>query len=109
MKRVSQSLNNLYGLSPSWKEIDPQTADFEWIQQTRLALLSDRLVSAAPASLHFVGAVRPARLGSSRNLLRLIAVGRARTPYSIIAQIARAIAPVLVETDLLPIIEPLLV
>lgn len=100
--RLADLLENL----PTWQSAI--TGDrLLALESAPLGAFSDRLIVSRPYNVNAVIAVRPRAPDQARTWLRLVTFARFRSQYSIIERMAQALAPAIVSTGVIPIIQPL--
>jgi hypothetical protein len=78
-----------------------------WDERVQLGHFHDSLVLAPPQRVRAVLAVAPLRRNKARApFVPLVTIARFRTEYSVIEAVARSIAPAILTTGIVPIIQP---
>lgn len=91
---------------PSWQE--PGVIEVPWREREALGHFHDALSTTPPRRVWAVIAVSPPQRRVRRRYeLPLVAVSRFRSEYSVIEAVARSLARAILETGVVPIIQPI--
>lgn len=74
---------------------------------SNLGNIGDRLYTTHPDRVYLVAALAPLRGPIRLKTVKLITVARFRVPYSVIQRVAHSLAPTILTTGILPVIDPI--